>query len=312
MILSEIGGGVLAQTVANQIFIIFLLIGLGFFIRKIKLINDGFTQGATNLIIYVTLPAMVLASMDRDFTRELALNGLIIFLLGGLMYAILSIIAFIFVKVRKINDDSKGVYLYMIIFGNVGYLGYPIMSIAFGEIGVFYAAFFNIWFNILTWTLGVKLMSKDRVSITKLLLNPGLLATLLGVVIFFLSIDLPSTVKTTLEMIGNTTVPLAMFVIGAFLADAKFSSTVKNKELYMASLMKLIAGPLLMVIILFSVELSSTIKAIPIVMSGMPSGVNTAIFARMFNRDYKLASQGVVLSTALSLITLPLLLMIIL
>ncbi len=70
---------------------IFFLIGFGYFLRKINVMNDGFTKGATDLIIYVTLPAMVLSSMDRDFSRELASNGMIIFLLGALMYAVLAV-----------------------------------------------------------------------------------------------------------------------------------------------------------------------------------------------------------------------------
>lgn len=284
------------------------MIGFGYFLRKINVMNDGFTKGATDLIIYVTLPAMVLSSMDRDFSRELASNGMIIFLLGALMYAVLAVFGFVFVQLRNINTQDKGVYLYMVIFGNVGYLGYPIAKIAFDDIGVFYTAFFNIWFQLLTWTLGVKLMSKSKIRISKLILNPGLCATLLGVMIFFFSWDLPVVVKGTLETIGGMTVPLAMFVVGAFLADAKFSDFLTKIDLYLASILKLCVGPLIMALILYKTNLPLIIKSIPIMMSGMPSGVNTAIFAKMFDRDYKLASQGVVLSTALSLISLPILL----
>lgn len=310
MILLE--GDSLTQTVVNQVLMIFLLIGFGYFLRKINIMNDGFTKGATDLIIYITLPAMVLSSMDRDFSKELASNGMIIFLLGALMYAVLAALAFVFVWIRKINAQDKGVYLYMVIFGNVGYLGYPVAKIAFGDIGVFYTAFFNIWFQLLTWTLGVKIMSKSKIKISRLILNPGLSATLLGVMIFFFSWDLPTVIKNTLETVGGMTVPLAMFVVGAFLADAKFSDFITKIDLYLASIMKLAIGPLIMAMILYRTNLPIIIKSIPIIMSGMPSGVNTAIFARMFDTDYKLASQGVVLSTALSLISLPILLTLVL
>lgn len=305
-------GDQLTQTIVNQVLMIFFLIGFGYFLRKIKVMNDGFTKGATDLIIYVTLPAMVLASMDRDFSKELASNGMIIFLFGALMYAVLAVLAFVFVKLRKINSQDKGVYLYMVIFGNVGYLGYPVAKIAFDDIGVFYTAFFNIWFQLLTWTLGVKLMSKNKIKISKLILNPGLSATLFGVMIFFFSWDLPVVLKSTLETVGSMTVPLAMFIVGAFLADAKFSDFLTKIDLYLASILKLIVGPLVVALILYKMDLPLIIKSIPIIMSGMPSGVNTAIFAKMFDRDYKLASQGVVLSTALSLITLPILMTLVL
>jgi len=302
----------LTQVVVNQVLMIFLLIGFGYFLRKLNVMNDGFTKGATDLIIYVTLPAMVLASMDRDFSKELASNGLVVFFFGALMYLMLSIIGFAFVKLRGINDNDRGVYLYMVIFGNVGYLGYPVAKIAFGDIGVFYTAFFNIWFQILTWTLGVKLMSKEKINLTRLILNPGLLATSFGVMIFFFSWDLPTVIKGTLETVGSMTVPLAMFIVGAFLADAKFSDFLSKIDLYIAAIAKLLIGPTLMALILFKMDLPLIVKSIPIIMSGMPSGVNTAIFAKMFGRDYKLASQGVVLSTAFSLISLPILLLLVL
>ncbi len=307
-----IRGDLLTQVVVNQVLMIFLLIGFGYFLRKLNVMNDGFTKGATDLIIYVTLPAMVLASMDRDFSKELASNGLVVFFFGALMYLMLSIIGFAFVKLRGINDNDRGVYLYMVIFGNVGYLGYPVAKIAFGDIGVFYTAFFNIWFQILTWTLGVKLMSKEKINLTRLILNPGLLATSFGVMIFFFSWDLPTVIKGTLETVGSMTVPLAMFIVGAFLADAKFSDFLSKIDLYIAAIAKLLIGPTLMALILFKMDLPLIVKSIPIIMSGMPSGVNTAIFAKMFGRDYKLASQGVVLSTAFSLISLPILLLLVL
>ncbi len=310
MIIPE--GDLLRETIVNQVLMIFFLIGFGYFLRKIKIMNDGFTKGATDLIVYVTLPAMVLASMDRDFSKELASNGMMIFLFGALMYSVLAALAFIFVKLRKINSQDKGVYLYMVIFGNVGYLGYPIAKIAFEDLGVFYAAFFNIWFQILTWTLGVKLMSKNKIRISRLILNPGLSATLLGVMIFFFSWDIPVVLKGTLETVGSMTVPLAMFIVGAFLADAKLSDFLTRVDLYLASILKLVLGPVVVALILYKIDLPLIIKSIPIIMSGMPSGVNTAIFAKMFDRDYKLASQGVVLSTALSLITLPILMTLVL
>lgn len=301
----------MTEVVISQVLMIFLLVGFGFVLKKIKLLNDGFTKSSSDLIVYVTLPAMIISSMDRDFSSEVAKTSLQIFLLGAVMYACTTILAYLFVSVKKFDEDQRGVYMYMIIFGNVGYLGYPVSAILFGSIGVFYSAVFNIWFNLLTWTLGVSIMSRRRLSLSKILLNPGLISTLLGLLIFLTPLTVPTTVKSVLDSVGSMTTPLAMFLVGAFLAEAHLKDFIAKIDLYFASILKLVVAPLMVYLCVKYLKTDSIVKMLPVMMAGMPSGVNTAIFARMFNRDYKLAAQGVVLSTALSMISLPLLIVLI-
>lgn len=297
----------MTQVVLNQVLAIFLLTGFGFVLKKIKLLNDGFTKASSDLIIYVTLPAMIISSMDRDFSKDVAATSLQVFLTGAIMYAYTILLAFLFASLRKFDDSRRGVYMYMVIFGNVGYLGYPIMNVLYGEMGVFYSAVFNIWFNVLTWTIGVSIMAKGKLSVRKILINPGLLSTLFGLLLFLTPLRLPSLVKFVLDNVGSMTTPLAMFLVGAFLAEARMKDFVAAMDLYLASFLKLIAAPALVYVSMKYFHLPTIVKVLPVVMAGMPSGVNTAIFARMFDKDYKLAAQGVVLSTALSMVSLPVL-----
>jgi len=297
----------------NQIAVLFILIALGFLLRKRNLISNEFTKSASDLVIYVTLPSMIVASMDRDFSAALIKTGFSIFLCGSLMYVLLIVSAFTFSRLRKIEDGDRQVYEFMMIFGNVAYLGYPVLKIMFGEMGVFYGSFLNIWFNILVWTLGIKLMHKDqrKIDFFKAFLNPGLIAIGLGMIVFVFPVDIPQALKTTLNILGEMTVPLCMLLIGAFMTEARFKDFLANKNLYLFSLTKLVVMPLVMMLIMMPFKISSTVKVIPVVMSGMPAGVNTAIFARKFGRNYHLASQGVVLSTAISLLTIPILLLVV-
>ncbi|AEH50602.1 AEC family transporter [Pseudothermotoga thermarum] len=296
--------------VANQILVIFILIGFGFFLKKIKMMEEGFTKTASDLIVHVTLPLLVVASMDREFSLEYAKNAILLFLIGGIMY----LTHFLVGKFLAIfvEEHSKNIYTYMVVFGNVGFLGYPVARIAFGEIGVFYAAFFNLWFQLLNWTLGIKLMSKEKVSLKRLLTTPGLLAILFGLLLFFTPLKLPLVLKTAFSMVGEVSTPLSMFLIGAFIAEAKFSDFVGNLNLYLTALLKLAVCPFIMFLILLPFDLEHITKVLPIMMSGMPSGINAAIFAKKFGSNYKLASQGVIISTAFSLVTLPILMSILL
>lgn len=301
----------MSSVVVNQVLTIFLLVGFGFVLKKIKLLNDGFTKSSSDLIVYVTLPAMIISSMDRDFSSDVAKTAFQIFCMGAIMYACTTFLAYLFVWMRRFNEDQRGVYMYMIIFGNVGYLGYPVSAILFGSIGVFYTAVFNIWFNLLTWTLGVSIMSRRKLSLSKILLNPGLISTLLGLLIFLTPLTLPTIVRSVLDNVGSMTTPLAMFLVGAFLAEARLKDFIAKMDLYLASILKLALAPIMVYLCVKYLKTDSIVKMLPIVMAGMPSGVNTAIFAKMFDRDYKLAAQGVVLSTALSMISLPILIVLI-
>jgi hypothetical protein len=299
----------MTYVVLNQVLAIFLLTAFGFVLKKINLLNDGFTKSSSDLIVYVTLPAMIINSMDREFSKDVATTSLQVFLTGAIMYGFTILLAILLVRFRKYEETQRGVYMYMVIFGNVGYLGYPIINVLYGEMGVFYSAVFNIWFNILTWTIGVSIMARGRLNFRRILINPGLLSTLFGLFIFLTPLRLPTLVKSVLDSVGSMTTPLAMFLVGAFLAEAHLKDFVAEIDLYLASILKLIAAPVLVYLSVRHLNVSTIVKVLPIVMAGMPSGVNTAIFARMFDKDYKLAAQGVVLSTALSMISLPVLIL---
>lgn len=299
----------MTNVVLNQVLAIFLLTAFGFVLKKINLLSDGFTRSSSDLIIYVTLPAMIISSMDREFSREVARTSLQIFLMGAIMYACSTLLALLFAHLRRFEEHQRGVYMYMIIFGNVGYLGYPVMNAIYGDVGIFYSAVFNIWFNVLTWTLGVSILARGRLNVRNMFINPGLLSTLFGLFIFLTPLKLPGLIKSVLDSVGSMTTPLAMFLVGAFLAEAKLKDLVAQMDLYLASILKLIATPALVFVLIKNFDLPTIVKALPVLMAGMPSGVNTAVFAKMFDRDYKLAAQGVVLSTALSMISLPVLIL---
>lgn len=299
----------MTDVVLNQVLAIFLLTAFGFALKKINLLSDGFTRSSSDLIIYVTLPAMIISSMDREFSREVARTSLQIFLMGAIMYACSTLLAFLLAHLRRFEEHQRGVYMYMIIFGNVGYLGYPIMNAIYGDVGIFYSAVFNIWFNVLTWTLGVSILARGRLNVRSMFINPGLLSTLFGLFIFLTPLRLPGLIKSVLDSVGSMTTPLAMFLVGAFLAEAKLKDLVAQIDLYLASILKLIATPALVFLLIKNFHLPEIVKALPVLMAGMPSAVNAAVFARMFDRDYRLAAQGVVLTTALSMISLPVLIL---
>lgn len=298
--------------VFNQTMILFILIFIGFIIKKKNIINDQMTKDLSGLILNVTLPFMMITAMNYSFSLEMFKNSVLTLVFGVISYGIVIIVAVMFNKAFKPSDSQKGVYSFLIVFPNTGFMGFPVLNAMFGDIGIFYGAIYNLLFNLLTWTLGVKYITahntdKDKASSgLKNFINPGFISVFIGLLIFISPVKLPNIVYTPLKLIGDTTTPLAMLVAGSMLADIKIAEVLSNKKLYVLAAIRLLLAPISMLIIFSIFNVPDIVRGILVVLSGMPSAVNTAIFATRYNADSKLASQGIFITTLLNILTAPL------
>lgn len=300
------------EQVFNQATVLFLLLLVGFIAKKLKIMTDELGKGISNLIIYIMLPALIITAMNYEFSEEMLSMSIKLLTIAPFVHIFMIILAILFTKVFIIEDIKKrGVYQFLIVFGNVGFMGYPIIRSIYGDIGVFYAAIHNIWFNILMWTVGIMLMSSDdkgKMNL-KALVNPGIISIAIGFFLFIFSIELPEPISIALSKLGNATTPLSMMVVGSLIADAKIKEIFTNTKLIFVSIIKLVIVPLIVYLVLSRFDLPKMVVGIPVILSGMPSAANAAIYARKYDSDYKLASQGVFLTTLLCLITIPMLMM---
>ena len=292
--------------IVGKVLTFFILIGVGFTIKKVRLVDDSFTKGLSSFVLYVTLPALVIDSMQFQFSFEMLSGSLILLLSGGFLYAFLWIVGLIIVKLLKLEGKARAVVLYASLLGNVAYMGYPVVEMVLGREGVFYTGVFNIWFNILTWTAGVRIIAgKESGNRKKCFLNPGIISLLIGLFLFVFSIPLPGFLEEPLNLLGECTVPLAMVVAGITLAGANIKSVLGDQRVIVYSLFKLLAVPLTVFLFLQLVELPGVVEKILIIMSAMPAAANTSIFARMYDSDYDLASRLIAASTFFSLVSIP-------
>ena len=302
----------MVEVVINEIIVLFLLVGLGFLIRKINLISSDFTKELANIIIYVTLPAKIFTSMDFPFSKDVFASGLTVMIIGLVFYGAMVIFASLVTKSLNVDTKKQGVFKFMIVFGNVGLLGYPVMDATFGREGVFHVALFNIWFNIFLWTAGVKYIKGDDNSFNpKLMLNPGLIATLAGFIFFLFSIRLPTALQSSVTLLGDSTTPMAMLVVGSLLAETKITAALKETNLQIYTVIKLAIVPAVMYFVLTLMGFSGVTRAIPVILSGMPAAVNTAVFARKYEADFHFASRAVFISTLFSLVSIPLMILLV-
>lgn len=298
--------------VLDQSIILFLLIMIGFIARKRKIVTDDRIKVFTDFVMRVTLPLFIIVSMDNEFSKDKIVFSAIIIFISVFTYLFKVFLAKLFVRYTKPLDIQKGVYSFLIIFSNAGFMGYPISYAVYGDDGIFYAAMLNISYNWLVWTLGVKLLSKDKMtrkgSLKKLVLNPGIFSVMIGLILFLTPLTLPKLLSEPMSMVGEMTTPMAMIVVGGILGGTKIGNAFKNRRLIAASITRLLITPLFILFVLIPLNLPKIVIGITVIVDAMPCAANTAIFARKYDADYSLASQGVFLSTLMNIVTTPLIL----
>lgn len=296
------------NSVANQVIVLFLIMVVGFFARKKEYINPSVNRSLSELLINITLPSMIIASFNFKFSKDMLNVGMSLFLISTVIHLSLLILGKYIYK--KFNENEMKVLWFITLFSNCGFMGYPVVESIYGKIGLFYAALFNIPFNILMWTAGVFIFSGkgDIKSAKKALLNPGIVSVFIGLFIFLFSIKLPIPIQKTLELVGSMTTPLSMIIIGSTLADSKIASIFESKSIYFGTIVRLILIPVITFVVLKFIGLKDFYLSIPVIITSMPAAANTVIMAEKFGGDAEFASKIVFITTVLSAITIPLVL----
>lgn len=301
------------QNVFVQTIALFLLIFIGYVVKKLGVLRDSDVKGLSELIMKVTIPIMIVVSMSREFSTDKLVFSAVMFGISSISYLFKNILAKAFTKVLKTKGPESGIYELIILFSNAGFMGFPVVRAMYGEEGVFYAAIINVSFNIFIWTLGISILSRhdktrEKTSLKTLLRNPGIVSVMIGLLLFFLPITLPEIIKTPLSLVGESSTPLAMMTIGMLLVDTDIKTVFKNKELAIASIVRILVFPIIFMAVLFWLRVPPMVTGILLILESMPAATSIAIFARKFDADYELASQGIFLSTLLNVITIPIIL----
>ena len=255
----------------------------------------------SNLLLYIVLPAVIINSYNVKSTPE-RVEGIIISFIVSLIALILSICvcALVYGKRKKIEHFG-------VSFSNAGFMGIPIATAIIGNENVFYISAFVALLNILQWTYGVVVMteSKDCIKLDKLIKNPILIAMVIGLSIFFLQIPVPEVATKTISSLASLNAPTAMIILGVYLAQTDIKSVFVGKEMYITSFIRLVFIPVFTLLMLYFLPINQNIKLAVIIAASAPIGSNVAVFAQIYNLDYKHAVKTVCLTTILSVISMP-------
>ena len=295
-----------AITILNQIIKMFLMMAVGYQLYRKKTINDDTTARLSNILLMVATPCTIVTSFNQEYSAEKLQGLMFAFLLSLAVYAANILIAQLLFK------PEERVEKFSLVFSNAGFLGIPLVTGLLGIEAVFYLAPFIVCFYLYAWTYGVVVMSgkKENITIRKIVSNPCIWAMILGVVIF-LTVKPSPPFMEAIESLGSLNTPLAMLVLGAYLAKSPLVHMFKNKTAYRVSFARLALIPaLLLAAFCFIPESYATIRTVILISAAAPSAVLAPVLAQMFDQDITLGAQIVSLSTLLSLFTLPLVLFI--
>ncbi|MDO4542242.1 MAG: AEC family transporter [Bacillota bacterium] len=299
------------QAVVGEMLSLFLILAVGYLGNKMGFLNREATKVLSRIIVNVTLPALILASVMGIEEKIAGWNLLILLTVAFLSYGLLGLVAFLTPKALKAPGETAGVYAFMAIFGNVAFIGFPIITAVYGSDAVFYAALFNIPFNLLIFSVGIMMLSpQGGLKIGKrAFLNPSLAAAVLALILYLLPIEFPRPLVETASLLGGITVPGAMLVVGASLGAVPLGEVFRDARVYLVSLIKLIVCPFLILACFGPFIRDPLILGAAVITTAMPVATNTAMLSMEYGGDETLASKGIFISTLLSIATMPLVIM---
>lgn len=295
--------------IVNQVFILILLMGVGFFARKRNLIDDALSKGISELLIIIILPAAIISSFIMEFSKALLSHAFIVFMISIVFHIIM--IGFSKIVLRRYDLHKQIILRFLTIFPNIS-MGMPLIYGLYGKTGIFYFSFFIIPYQILFWTYGEGLFigKKKQISIKAQLRNPNIMAVLIGIVLFVFSIKIPFVLLESLNKVGSMVIPLGMMVIGEKIALTNFKEIIFDKDIYCCSFLRMVMAPVLMFGLVTLLQLDPLIKNICVAAEVIPTATFTVILAEKYNNNAILASKCVLASHIFSMFTIPIMLII--
>lgn len=287
---------------------LFLLLVLGFVLFKYHIFDEYTNKKISALIVNVASPMLIISSIAGVEGS----NKSIVFLMIGagiLMYIGFIILGKIINRIFPFPKKDWPVYECMVVFANTGFMGYPVLLDVFGQEAVFYASLIHMAFNFFVYTYAIMCLTKGDDSEFKLnfkqLLTPGIILIFVGIFIYLFDIQLPSVLMDTINSVGSLTAPLSMMMIGSSLAVYPIKDSFTDWRSYVFAFVRLMIVPFVTMIMCRLLHIDPYYANITIITNAMPVGSMVLMLATQYNANVKIVTRNIVVSTLLSVITIP-------
>jgi hypothetical protein len=292
-----------------SMFLLFVVMGIGYFLWKFGALDGNRVHLISHVLVNIAIPALTIMSMQMPNTLQVV--GMVDrTLLIAFAYYILAFVASLGIcRFLPSTGPETGVFRFMLVFPNVGFMGIPVAEAVFGPGSLFYVILFNIPFNLLAFTMGVWLLAQgqSKKPTLRILLTPGLVASILGLGLFFAGIHIPWPVDTVLDWTGKMTTPLAMLVVGALLATLPTARLAGDWRVWVITAFRLVVFPIIAYAVLAPFITDKLLLGTMVLLIAMPIAAYAVLLSEEYRVDATLASQGVFLSTVMSMVTIPVL-----
>lgn len=293
----------MVRILLEQTIVMGLYMAAGYILLKTGKITEGGSRILANLLLWLIIPCVLIRAFCVPFSAgQLRLLGQS-FLLATLAMGISIALSVLLLRKRPLECFATS-------FSNAGFIGIPLVTAALGEQAVFFLCGLLVWVNLLQWTWGTAVMRGERVSVSPgaLLHNPFVIATLIGLFLFCtgLGARLPAVISKTMDGIAGLNGPLAMLVLGVYLAQTRLGKLFTTPRLYLLSLIRLWVIPLVTLAVFCLLPFETDARLAVLIAASTPIGANAAVYAQLYDADYPYACQMVALCTLVSLVLLPL------
>ena len=314
--------------------LLFIMMVPGILMKKCRLCSDSFGKGVSNLVLYIAQPALTFVAYLRPYDERILINSAYVLVISILLHGVFALIALNMFK--KATDEIRRMLRFATIFSNVAFMGIPLIAAVLEADypgSTVYALIYSITYNIFLWSVGAKICTEGRdenkngiddhtdhknsSSIKRALLHPTTIASAIGLVFFILPIEgyVPDIAEEAFVMLKNLVAPLSMLVIGLRLPDISFKGLLKDRHMYLFVILRHLTLPLLSLGIVklaglfFAID--PAVELVVVILAAAPAATSATMFAEKFDCDAVYVSRLVTVSTLISIITIPLLLLLV-
>ena len=303
-------------------FVLFAMLFTGWFLRKINFIDDRMNHSINKLVVYFAYPCMIVHNIGSlEMNRTVIAQFLITFVMSLVLFYIYGAVSWFYAKARKYPRDISNVAEFAMSMPNDGFMGFPVALIFFGETGLLLMLAHNAAMNFFTFTYGIRLMRRNQDrrrggdinpvsrflrAALKFLLNPNILATMIGFAVGLLGTGLPQAVDDYLLYLGGVSTPMAMIFIGSNLTNYNLLETVRDLRVLDCALVKLLWLPALTFGLVYFLPVAGIIKCCVVLGIAFPTAATVSMLAEQEGQSVGMASRVLFISTIASIVTVPL------
>lgn len=299
--------GIDIQTFYFSLITIAIIITLGYILGKLHLIGKDTNRDIVNLLLTVFMPAALLNAFPSEYSKDslsLFSQG---FIGGFLTMVVMILIAHVIFNKKVFKGELSYEAKFAFIFNNATFLGYPLISTAFGQQGIIPYCGFIVAFNIALFSYGVWLFERKLTPkfFKELILNPNIIAVALGAILFLARIELPSPVSSAVTYVASATTPLSLICIGYMLSRAHLKTVLRKWRLAVIAGLQLVLAPTITYFITTLLHFPTEVVLVCTLIQSLPTATSLGLFAEKYGGNQSESSEIVVISTLLSAITLP-------